>query len=107
MPLCCGGLHFSTPLNTQAELQQVRNTQPQLLENPEAQQQIQQLAYADEVLQQRTTAVTQLGLVLEVAADLDAAQASLDAQQQGPEAAAAALLDDPEQLAQLLGMDEL
>lgn len=90
----------------QTELQQIRNTQPQLLENPEAQQQIQQLAQADEVLQQRNQAVTQLALVLEVAQDLDAALASLDAQAQGPEAAAAAFMDDPEQLAQFLGIDD-
>jgi hypothetical protein len=85
------------------ELQQIRNTQPELLENPEAQQQIQQLSHADDVLQQRKAAVTQLALVLEVAQDLEAAQASLDAQQQGP-GRAAALMDDPEQLAQMLGV---
>lgn len=87
----------------QAELQQIRNTQPELLENPDAQQQIQQLAQADDVLQQRKAAIAQLALVLEIAQDTEAAQASLDALQ-GPEAAAAALLDDPEQLAQMLGI---
>lgn len=92
---------------SQAELQQIRNTEPQLLENPEAQQQIQQLAAADDVLQQRKAAVAQLALVLELAKDLDAARASLDAPSGGPEsagAAAAALFDDPEQLAQMLGI---
>jgi hypothetical protein len=88
---------------SQVELQQIRNTQPELLENPEAQQQIQQLSQADDVLQQRKAAVTQLALVLELAKDLEAAQASLDAQQQRP-GAAASLMDDPEQLAQMLGV---
>jgi predicted component of type VI protein secretion system len=89
----------------QTELQQIRNSQPELLENPEAQQQIQQLMQADEVLQQRKAAVAQLALVLELSKDLEAAQASLDAPP-GPEAAAAALLNDPEQLAQMLGIDD-
>lgn len=93
MSLCC--LLFA-----QVELQQLRNTQPQLLDNPEAQQQIEQLAQADKVLQQRKAAVAQLALVLELASDLDAAQASLS--ETGPEAAAAALLDDPERLFEVL-----
>jgi len=87
-----------------AELQQIRNAQPQLLENPEAKQRIEQLAHADDVLQQRKAAVTQLALVLELAQDLDAAQESLDSQQSSD--AAAAFLDDPEQLAQMLGVND-
>ncbi len=90
----------------QAELQQIRNTQPQLLENPEAQQQIQQLAQADEVLQQRKIAVAQLALVLEIAKDLEAAQANLETQPGGPGSAAEAFMDDPEQLAQMLGISD-
>jgi hypothetical protein len=90
----------------QAELQQIRNTQPQLLENPEAQQQIQQLAQADEVLQQRKIAVAQLALVLEIAKDTEAAQMNMDTEPTGMDSAAAAFIDDPEQLAQMLGIDD-
>lgn len=57
------------------------------------------------MLQQRKAAVAQLALVLEIAQDLEAAQASLEAPP-GPEAAAAALLNDPERLAKMLGFDD-
>jgi hypothetical protein len=58
------------------------------------------------VLQQRKTAVAQLALVLELAKDLEAAQENLDTQMAGSESAVAAFMDDPEQLAQMLGIDD-
>lgn len=55
----------------------MRNKQPQLLETPEAQQHMQQVAHADEVLQRRKAAVLQLAYVLDLAQDLDAAERML------------------------------
>jgi hypothetical protein len=63
----------------QTELQQVRNSQPQLLQSPEAKQHMAQVAAADEALQRRKTAVGQLAYVLDIAQDLDAAEASFAA----------------------------
>lgn len=58
------------------------------------------------MLQQRKTAVAQLALVLELAKDLEAAQENLDTQMAGSESAAATFMDDPERLAQMLGIDD-
>jgi hypothetical protein len=90
----------------QAELQQVRNTQPGLLNSPEAPERVQQLAAADAVLQQRRTAIAQLAFVIEVAGDLDAAAARLGSPASAQEDTAAALMQDPERLAQLLGITD-
>ncbi|WIA21341.1 hypothetical protein OEZ85_000568 [Tetradesmus obliquus] len=61
----------------QTELQQVRNSQPQLLRSPEAQQHIAQVAAADEALRRRKTAVGQLAYILDIAQDLDGAERAL------------------------------
>jgi hypothetical protein len=113
--------------SAQTELQQVRNSQPELLQTPEAKQHIAQVAAADEALQRRKTAVGQLAYVLDIAQDLDGAEASFAAGRSnstangsgvgseqgggrlGAAAAAAAAapadLPSPEDLAALLGIE--
>jgi len=83
----------------------VRNQQPNLLETPEAQQHMQQVAHADEVLQQRKAAVLQLAYVLDLAQDLDAAERKLAS---GEVSKLPGELGDLslEQLAALLGADD-
>lgn len=93
---------------SQAELQQVRNTQPELLNSPEAQDHIRQVAAADEVLQRRKAAVAQLTYVLQVAQDLDAAERSFAASRESSRQQASAApgdLPSPEDLAALLGIE--
>jgi hypothetical protein len=81
-PAVTADTHTNIPclllLLLQTELQQVRNSHPQLLESAEAKQHIAQVAAADEALQRRKTAVGQLAYVLDVAQDLDAAKRALE-----------------------------